>query len=290
MVEVFSVHGFNIKPIERYKVSNVKIRYKCFKCKHVWKAIPNNVTNLESGCNKCAGIKKRKQFKMSQNEYEKKVAKVSKGTIKVLGVYINNKVKIPHECMTCRHVWDASPSNIMRGKGCPKCSKVYRPSQKEYERLVHKISNGTIKVIGKYKNAKIGIVHECMTCGTEWKVTPYSITGLKTGCPNCCFKGYLKAAISCLNTMSKKLNLLIQHAENGGEYRVNGYRLDGYIPSLNTAIEFHGNYWHRRDWRIYVKSCVRDWDISRHLNLVVVWENDWNANPERVIEKIKRFS
>ena len=42
----------------------------------------------------------------------------------------------------------------------------------------------------------------------------------------------------------------IIHAENGGEYILCGYLVDGFDPTTNTVYEFHGNVWHGNP-RIY---------------------------------------
>ena len=61
--------------------------------------------------------------------------------------------------------------------------------------------------------------------------------------------GYSRKAIRWLNHISKKNNIEIQHAENGGELRIelgNGkyYLVDGYCKDTNTVYEFHGDVFH----------------------------------------------
>ena len=36
----------------------------------------------------------------------------------------------------------------------------------------------------------------------------------------------------------------IRHAENGGEYRIDNYLVDGFDEKNNTVYEFHGCFWH----------------------------------------------
>ena len=43
----------------------------------------------------------------------------------------------------------------------------------------------------------------------------------------------------------EKENIPIQHAENGGEFYIQGIgKVDGYCQETNTVYEFHGSYWH----------------------------------------------
>ena len=121
--------------------------------------------------------------------------------------------------------------------------------------------------------------------------TPHShLNG--AGCPQCSSKGYSKIAIKWLNSIS----LDIQHAENGGEYRIPNtkYRVDGYVPSTNTVYEFHGDVFHGNPElfkptdnchpfnkyitakELYDKTIERENEIkSLGYNLIVMWESDF---------------
>lgn len=66
--------------------------------------------------------------------------------------------------------------------------------------------------------------------------------------------------------------------------------LDIVIPKLNTAIEFNGEYWHSND--MLIKSSLmtsldyhtekRNLCAKNGLNLLFVWEDDWNNKKEEV--------
>ena len=42
-------------------------------------------------------------------------------TIEVSGEYKNGKEKVNCKCKICGREWEAAPSNLLAGKGCPKC-------------------------------------------------------------------------------------------------------------------------------------------------------------------------
>ena len=83
--------------------------------------------------------------------------------IEVLGIYCGANVKIPHRCKIDGTVWNATPSNILRGTGCPCCGKIkYSNSRrKTHEEYVEELSqiNSNINVLEKYINAKTPILH-----------------------------------------------------------------------------------------------------------------------------------
>lgn len=57
---------------------------------------------------------------------------------------------------------------------------------------------------------------------------------------------YSISQIQWLESIMEEEGIFIQHALNGGEYRIPGsrYRADGYCAATNTIYEFHGDYWH----------------------------------------------
>ena len=282
VVEVFNINGFDIKPLESYVNANTKTIHQCMKCNNKWMVCPSSVVNHKSGCPKCTNKIP------SQKEYNSRVRKASQNTVIPLELYNGIHTKIMHKCMQCNYKWKVQPSSVVNLKTkCPKCAGQAKPTQKEYESKVEKISNGNLKVLGPYIGAFVKIKHKCVKCSNKWDVTPDSITNAKSGCPNCCYsKNYSQMAIDCFEYISRKTVCKIQHAKNKGEYKINGYKIDGYIPELNIGIEFHGDYWHRKDWRTFVKSCVRDWDISKYLKLIVIWESDWKNNPYKCISNV----
>lgn len=115
---ISKVYGINhnILVLGRYIKSNVPILHKCQIDGYEWMAKPNNILN-GTGCPQCAGTMKK-----SHEEYISQVNKVN-CMIKVLGKYINEYTKISHQCLKCNYIWDASPSNILSGKGCPVCNE-----------------------------------------------------------------------------------------------------------------------------------------------------------------------
>ena len=65
--------------------------------------------------------------------------------------------------------------------------------------------------------------------------------------------------------------------------------LDIWIPSLNKAIEFNGDYWHSDKYtktkdKIKVKQCE-----EKNINLLVIKECDYNTQKHDIINNIKSF-
>lgn len=100
--------------------------------------------------------------------------------------YTGSLTAIKHKCKTCKTVWAARPSDMMKSKyGCPTCKaknvgKTNRTSN--YEELLELHRPG-VTLLSKYVNSstKVELKHEA--CGHTYWCFPKS--ALKHGCPEC---------------------------------------------------------------------------------------------------------
>lgn len=148
--------------------------------------------------------------------------------------------------------------NFQAGERCPvkagkqlsidNCLATHAPEAVAYWDAANKLKPDKI-VYGSGKHCWL----KCIKCAMRWKTSPHAITNNDGGisCPQCrppgC--GYSAVAIRWLDS----LNIPdMQHAQRGGEYRIDGsnIRVDGYSAETNTVYEFHGTFWHG-DPRVY---------------------------------------
>ena len=59
--------------------------------------------------------------KLSHEEFKNRMNLISP-TIEILGQYVNAKTKIKCRCLLDGYEWYATPDNLLRGCGCPKCA------------------------------------------------------------------------------------------------------------------------------------------------------------------------
>lgn len=210
--------------------------------------------------------------------------------------YINNKISVDIICPE-HGSFPQTPNSHLNGRGCLECGNdKLKSNNEEFIEKANKVHNNFYiydKVV--YKGALKNVIIECPEHG-DFPQTPGNHLR-DYGCPYCANRNcYSKVAIKWLNSIDPN----IQHAENGGEYRIikldgTYFKADGYCKETNTVYEFHGDVFHgnpdlfepntkchpfNKDItakELYDKTIEREEYIkSLGYNLVVMWENDYN--------------
>ncbi len=130
----------NIIIIGKYTNSKTKIECKCKICKNIWFAYPSNISN-GSGCGVCAGKNK------TTEQFKEEVSCANKD-VNVIGEYSHSLKHISVSCKVCNHKWVATPSNLVRGSGCPKCRGLGFDKNKSAILYYLSINNGEAYKIG----------------------------------------------------------------------------------------------------------------------------------------------
>ncbi len=204
------------------------------------------------------------------------------------------------------------PINHYNGCGCQICGIIFSANSKRYtkDEFIQKSieKHGDTYDYSKvdYVDSKTRVTIICKKHGEFIQVPQCHYS--ENGCPNCACKNYSKISISYLNFISKLNDIYITHAENEGEYEVEGYKIDGYCKSTNTLYEFHGDFWHgnpqiynkdkintkngKTFGELYQTTLKKEHRIKElGYNLVIMWESEWmkiNKSIKTLQKKIKR--
>lgn len=201
-------------------------------------------------------------------------------------------------------IFNQSPANHLKGQGCPVCGiekqkqaclKRYgfeNPSRRYYSPEVFFNLASSDYLYEEY------IVKEKTTIqiANELCVDPTTVCNYLRKHEIVIRQVALHSykCIQWLESIMEKEGIFIQHAQNGGEYRVPDSRLhvDGYHKETNTIYEFYGDCWHGNPklfkgherchpfnnttaGELYYGTLQRE-KIIRELgyNLVTVWESE----------------
>ena len=293
--------NLNIKPIEEYKGTDTKIKFKCLDCGNIWETTPYSILRAKYGCPKCACKLNRENVKYTDEEF-KDILKIVNGNIEVLDEYKNIRTKIKFKCKVCNNEWYALPDNVLNlRQSCPKCAGNTLKTQDEFLNEVEEI-NPDIEVLGKYINTKTKIKIKCKTCGNVWEVIPANILYNKSIiCRNCVPNGSLME-IDLANNINNILNNLDEKSEEPLLYRNRKFEdlrnpnykleLDIYIPEYNLGIEFDGLHWHSEEILKNKKTQLQKrefFEKNYNIRVIFVREDEWVNNKDIVLSRIKNI-
>ena len=111
--------NINVVPIEEYKSYHEKIKVK-FDCGHECFISPAKLLG-GGGCGLCKSktISKAKIDRVKN----KNVKQIKELGYEVLSEYKGFRNKITVKNKSCGHIYEARIGNILKGSGCPKCSR-----------------------------------------------------------------------------------------------------------------------------------------------------------------------
>ncbi len=249
--KTYSIHGtkYNYELVE-YKNSHSKIIIICEK-HGKFEQTPNN--HLRGyGCSECGGscLKSTEEFIKDAIQIHDDLYDYS------LTDYTNNRTKVIIICKI-HGKFEQSPISHLSGGGCPDCGGSKLKTIDEFIENARKIHGDRYNYsLVDYVNNRVKITIICKKHG-KFEQAPTYHTDKKQGCPICAKAGYSQKAIRWLKEMEIEHNTEIQHAENGGEMKIDLIRwglksdiyqshflLDGFDSMNLVCYEFNGCLWH----------------------------------------------
>lgn len=230
-------------------------------------------------CPYCAGLVK-KDIKFVKFEFAKE------GYELLSKEYINARQKLNYICPE-DHRHNINWLNWSSGKRCPYCSKYRNRYTVDFIRSEFE-GEGYVLLANKYKNKYIKLEYICP------KSHKHSISwgNWQQGkrCPECT-NGISKGEIKVRNFI-ESLGIKVSPNDRNQIYNPdtgNGFELDIFMPTLNRAIEYNGEYWHKsKDMQnrdlLKQKLCR-----LKGINLLTIWDKEWKANSKKCKNKIMNF-
>lgn len=224
-------------------------------------------------------------------------------------VYVNMNTKVIIKCPIHGN-FEQLPTGHMK-QGCRDCgiknaADGKRKTPKQFIKEARQIHGDKYDYsLVVYNNSETPVSIICDIHGLFNKIPNDHIRG--SGCAHCARqksrKTYSKAAIDWIESISKKSNIDIEHAENGGEHSIKNsrYRADGYCAKTNTVYEYNGCIYHgcrkcfnqneingiakKPNKELYARTLKKQKFIKdQGYKLVVMWEHTWKA---KTIQKPK---
>lgn len=102
----------NIELVGEYLGARLVTQFKCSE-NHQWVASPSNVLH-KSGCPYCSGRARLSKEIINERIKDRK--------LELVGDFSTTTQETLFKCLICKHEWNATPGNIMVGKGCRHCA------------------------------------------------------------------------------------------------------------------------------------------------------------------------
>ena len=284
----------NIEIIGEYINSVTAIDYICKKDGYTGSSCPSLLLRGH-GCPKCYG-----NVKKTTNEFIEEMKNINP-SISIIGQYVNNKTKIKCLCLKDDNIWEAAPSHLLNGKGCPECKKekISKNKTLSHNEFINRMSiiNADIKILSKYKKAQTKIICQCEIDGHKWEATANNLLR-GHGCPKCKSS---KGEKIVRNYLSNNNIDYQQQKEFDDLIGLGGGLLsfDFYLPSYNLLIEYQGQQ-HEKPVNFlgfgveYANSKFlkqqehdrrkREYAKSNNIKLLEIWYWDYD-NVEKILKK-----
>ena len=174
----------------QYVTSMSMLMVKCKKCGREWNARAKQLLR-GYGCLNCTVPSRIAKLRSNTEDFTKKLSAVNLD-IQVLGEYQTASTKISVACKICGCTFEARPTDLLRGEGCPACARakltnMLRLSPKQFENRLAKV-HPDIHIVDERDNFYCGKEHSMQfrcSRGHVFVKKPEYMLKEKTGCPIC---------------------------------------------------------------------------------------------------------
>ena len=233
-IERLSVINPDVELLSHFIRGSHPIKCRCKIDGYEWESTPYRLIR-GNGCVRC---KNREQI--DNDEFLKRLSNVTLD-IRPITEYKNTETVIRCVCKKCNHEWNARPSHLLRGVGCPKCAGIILKTTNEFVLEMQTLCPN-INVIGEYRGNKRKILCKCNMCDYEWKSTPNSLLRGRAGCPSC--RGSHGEKLIGFHLDQLNIEYICQHRfEDCRDYH--SLPFDFYLPDFNILIEYDGEQHYR---------------------------------------------
>jgi ribosomal protein S27E len=266
---------------KKYINSKEKLTIQCSK-NHTYNVTFNN---FQHGfrCPSCGGTKK-----LTYTQIKNHIESI-KG-YKLLSVkYINARSKLEIQCPK-NHIYKTKYFLFQQGCRCPIC---FGTPKHTYEYIKNYIESFSYSLLGdNYYGNKEKLTIQCPK-NHIFEMKFNSFQSGKQRCPIC--------AKSCITSKGEKevLNYIQsiysgKIIENDRTQIVNpktgcNLELDIWMPELNKAIEYNGEYWHSFSDAVIIDNIKSEQCKKSNIKLLIVNEQNWLKNKKLSISKLDEF-
>lgn len=182
-----------LTPHDVTKASNKEIWWKCEKCGAAWKATVDRRTLRKSGCPNCSWnrVTESNNLAVKRPDIAESWDFSMNGDLSPHDVSMTSQKRVWWKCSDCGESWQAPPSRLCAGHGCPFCSGNRVGTTNNLAHLHPALAatwatdlNAGVTPSDIVAGTPKKFWWKCNVCGEVWKASPASrVRG--TNCPYC---------------------------------------------------------------------------------------------------------
>ena len=216
---------------------------------HEWQSSPNQRTNRNSGCPECYNLVRSDNTRKATPQFNlltEQPALCQEWHPRLNQhrpeFYMPRSMDKVWWLCSSGHEWEAVIDSRTSGRGCPYCAGYLASPESNFAVMFpdlvaewHPTKNtNTPDQYTPRSNFKVW--WKCQK-GHEWRATVDS-RSQGTGCPKCSNQ-------QSKNELRILTELMTVYDDVTHRQKIVGHEVDIYLPELNVAIEYDGNYWHQ---------------------------------------------
>ena len=213
------------------------LEWQCTICFYTWKCELDGLKRNKLWCNRCSNrmfIANRSNRRIRYTIEEIYVLAKSKNGKCLSTEYKHNREPLRWKCNICCYIWDTALKNIHKsnnGTWCPNCAR--RPIVTILIAKKLAIQRDGKCLSTEYVNNKTNLKWQCNKCEHIWEYR-FDRVNSGTWCPNC----NMSRGERIISEYLKKHHIVFM-----SQWQIptnTRMKMDFYIPSIKTAIEFDG--------------------------------------------------
>ena len=294
----------NIKVRGEYIDASTSIECECLIDGTVWSPTPNALL-CGQGCPECGRIASNKNSTKTNEQFLLELNQINP-YILPLQEYIQARTKIWVQCKKCNHKWQATPSGLLCGSGCPECLKreSHNRQVKSNKQFLEELAqvNPTLLPLEPYYNDHTKIRVKCLIHNYVWSVAPNKILRRRTGCPKCSMYVNEQKVATFFEDMGYHTTPQKRFKDCKDKHTL---PFDVYISGLHLLVEYQGEQHYKpirrgsmsekeanEQWRLvqYHDKIKYEYCLSHNIPLICIpyWEQ--NNIEEFITSECKKYN